>query len=445
MYKIIFLFLTGIFLFSCSERRENNSPKTELELKMNKIAEAYVKLVLKIGQHDTDYVDAYYGPEEWKPQEIKHDGNDTLIHRELMDEADNLLNDLENLSEYEATKSEALRYRYLYKQLLSAKTKLFLISGGELSFDEESKALYDAVSPSYNEDHYKKILDNLDKVLPGSGEISKRVNDFKNQFVIPKEKLDTVFSAAINECRKRTQKYIELPDKENFSVEYVTDKPWGGYNWYKGNNFSVIQVNTDLPSFIDRAVDLAAHEGYPGHHVYNVLLEQELYRKNGWVEFSVYALNSPQSLIAEGTANYGIETAFPGESRIKFEKEVLFPLAGLDASKADEYYNMLSLLSDLEYAGNEAARNYIDGKWNRDETKNWLIKYSLMSPERAENRIKFIERYRSYVINYNLGKDIVKEYIEKNGGINDNPEKRWEIFKELLSTPQTPSGLLQKK
>ena len=99
---------------------------------------------------------------------------------------------------------------------------------------------------------------------------------------------------------------------ESFTVEYVTNKPWSGYNWYQGKYRSVIQVNTDLPIYIDRAIDLACHEGYPGHHVYNALLEQHLVRERGWVEFSVYALFSPQSLIAEGTANYGIEVAFPG-------------------------------------------------------------------------------------------------------------------------------------
>ncbi len=437
--RLIFLILSVLILSSCTENKKH-LPKTELELKMNNIAEAYVKLVLKIGQHDADYVDAYYGPEEWKPAELIHDGSDTLIHKQLDEEADNLLNELETLAQYQATELETLRYRNLYKQVMAAKTKLFMISGGQLSFDEESKSLYDAVSLSYPEEHYKLIIEKLDKILPGSGDISKRVNDFKNQFIIPKENLDAVFKAAIDECRKRTLQHIPLPSNENFKVEYVTDKPWGGYNWYKGNNFSVIQVNTDLPVFIDRAVDLAAHEGYPGHHVYNILLEK-LYRENGWVEFCVYPLFSPQSLIAEGSANYGIEVAFPGDERIKFEKEVLFPLAGLNHDKADEYYSMLSLLEGLEFAGNEAARNYLDGKWNKEETKNWLNNYSLMTPEKTEKNIQFIEKYRSYVINYNLGKEIVKNYIEKNGGTENNPAKRWEIFQKILSTPQTPSGL----
>ena len=35
---------------------------------MNTIAERYVKLVLALGQHDADYVDAFYGPPEWKAE-----------------------------------------------------------------------------------------------------------------------------------------------------------------------------------------------------------------------------------------------------------------------------------------------------------------------------------------------------------------------------------------
>ncbi len=132
-----------------------------------------------------------------------------------------------------------------------------------------------AVAPHLEQEHFSKILSDLDKLLPGEGDVAKRFEDYRNQFVIPIEKLDTVFMTAIEEGRKRTLQYIPLPEKENFVVEYVKDKPWGAYNWYKGNSFSVIQVNTDLPVYIDRAVDLGCHEGYPGHHVYNLLLRKE--------------------------------------------------------------------------------------------------------------------------------------------------------------------------
>ena len=227
--------------------------------------------------------------------------------------------------------------------------------------------------------------------------------------------------------------------EESFTVEYVTDKPWSGYNWYQGRYRSVIQVNTDLPIYIDRAVDLACHEGYPGHHVYNALLEKNLVRDRGWMEFSVYPLFSPQSLIAEGTANYGIEVAFPGQERIAFERDVLFGAAGLDASRAAEYYKVQALVDRLSYAGNEAARRYLNGEIDRADAVSWLTRYALTPAPRGEQRTRFMDKYRSYVINYNLGKDLIREFIESRDG--GQPAKRWDEFVRLLSSPRLPSGL----
>ena len=41
----------------------------------------------------------------------------------------------------------------------------------------------------------------------------------------------------------------------------------------------------------------------------------------------------------------------------------------------------------------------------------------MMSPVRAEQRTRFFDTYRSYVINYNLGKDLVKQYVESRSGV----------------------------
>ncbi len=38
---------------------------------INAVAERYAHLVLALGQHDPDYVDAFYGPPEWKTQAEK--------------------------------------------------------------------------------------------------------------------------------------------------------------------------------------------------------------------------------------------------------------------------------------------------------------------------------------------------------------------------------------
>ena len=64
-----------------------------------------------------------------------------------------------------------------------------------------------------------------------------------------------------------------------------------------------------------------------------------------------------------------------------------------------------------------------------------------MPAPRAEQRTRFFDTYRSYVINYNLGKDLVRQYIEARGGTADRPDVRWSEFARLLSSPRLPSGL----
>ena len=412
-------------------------PKSSTET-MNTLAERYVRLVLDLGQHDADYIDAYYGPPEWRKQAEAR----KVPLSEIAARAEALAGEL--ASAHPPSGAEdliRLRHEYLSRQVNALRARTAMVAGTRFSFDEESTALYDAVAPTHSEREFADTLAQLETHLSGSGALADRFERFRRRFVIPRERLETTFTAAIEGCRARTLQHIALPADESFTVEYVTNKSWSGYNWYQGKYRSLIQVNTDLPIFVERAIDLACHEGYPGHHVYNVLLEKHLVRDRGWVEFTVYPLFSPQSLIAEGTANYGIDVAFPGAEREAFERTVIFPAAGLDPAGADEYYTVLGLVEHLSYAGNEAARRYLDGRIDADAAAHWLEQYGLMALSRAQQRVRFIDQYRSYVINYNLGKDMVAHYVESHGGTVANPPRRWEVFAQLLSSPRLPSGL----
>lgn len=404
------------------------------------VSNRYVRLVLALGQHDADYVDAYYGD----PAVRKQAEADKLSLADIESRASTLEADVTKAAlPTSKTDAELWRQRkqYLQRQLSALRARLSMLEGKRLTFDQESDALYDAVAPRHTEAEFSAILAKLESKLPGTGPVIRRYEAFKESFIVPKDRLDVVFKAAIRACRDRTMQYIELPASESFTVEYVTGKSWSGYNWYQGNFRSVIQVNTDLPTYIDRALDLACHEGYPGHHVYNVLLEKHLVRDRGWNEFSVYPLFSPQSLIAEGTANYGIEVAFTRSDRIAFERDALFPLAKISSSRAGEFYEVMDLIEQLSYAGNEAARRYIDGQLDAKGAADWLETYAMMPRARAEQRVKFFDQYRSYVINYNLGKDLVRAFIERRTRGDKSPRKKWEEFAALLSSPRLPSGL----
>jgi hypothetical protein len=405
---------------------------------MDDLAERYVKLVLAVGVHDADYVDAYYGPPEWRTVAAE----ERRGLEQLDADTAALLRDIEARElPQESAELEQLRHAYLATQVRSLRARLSMLRGRRFTFDAESAALYDAVAPTHTEQEFERTLSELEQRLPGRGALLERYQAFRHRFEIPKERLAAVFAAAIEGCRARTLAHITLPPGESFTLEYVTGKSWSGYNWYQGNYRSLIQINTDLPIYIDRAIDLACHEGYPGHHVYNVLLEEHLVRGRGWQEFSVYPLFSPQSLIAEGTANYGIEVAFPSDERRAFERGVLFPAAGLDPSQVEPFYEIAALVEKLAYAGNEAARRYRDGLIDAATAAKWHETYTLSSPERAAQRVRFIDQYGAYVINYNLGKDLVAGYLERHAGTD--PERRWREFARLISSPRLPSGLEQ--
>ena len=401
---------------------------------MDEFAGQYLLLELSMGLHDPAQVDAYFGLEQLQKQAE----TEQLSLEEIAQRAAALTRSIATLPEAGLDELEQQRIRSLELRLQALQTRIRLNQGAEISFDEESRLLFDAVAPHHDAAYFEEILARIDALLPGEGPLPERVSDFRERFIIPPERLSAVFDAALAECRRRTLQHIELPAHESFSVEFVTDKPWGGYNWYQGNANSLIQVNTDLPSQIDSAVDLGCHEGYPGHHTYNALLEQKLVLEKGWQEFSLYPLFSPQSLLAEGSANYGIELVFPGDERIEFERDHLFPIAGLDASDADRYYQLAKLRSRLDYAINEAARHYLNGQFSSEQAQEWLINYALDTPEKAAKRISFFDAYRSYIINYNYGKDLVAEWVKSDDA---DSEQRWKRFIQLLSTPLSPTDL----
>jgi hypothetical protein len=423
MNKLFTFSVLALVLFSCKE-------KVEVVVKedIGRLAEDYVRLALVIGQYDPPFVDAYYGPDSLKPVAPPLS---VFPKNSLIAAVQSLKAKLESYTGSEVPDSVQHRAGWIHDQLISFERRIRIATGEYALFDDESRDLFGASAPVFNESHFQKLVSELDTALPGKGTVPERFQSLANRFIIPKEKLDTVFRAAIAECRKRTLQHYQLPSNEDFKLEFVTNKSWSGYNWYKGNYQSVIQINTDLNIFIDRAIDVGSHESYPGHHVYNMLLEKNLYRDKGLVELSVYPLYSPQSLIAEGSANYGIDVVFPGDDKIAFARDVLLPLAGLDTTGITLYFRALAVKGKLNYVRNDVGRGLLSGAMSEEEALRWLQEYGLLNKETAIKSISFIRSERSYVINYNYGMDLVKQYIEGNGGTDQ--EKRWILFEELLS------------
>lgn len=426
--------LAGLIFVTCLGGCRNE-PQPSADAQLDAIARDYVLLSLTIGEKEAGYIDAYYGPPELQAK-AKADAPGQSLEA-LARRTDKLSERVVDAAGH-AEGMEQRRARFLLAQLTAAETRLRMLRGEKLSFDEEAKGLFGVRPELQPLASFDPLLKQVDALVPGSGPLDRRVEAFQAKFTIPRDKLKPVFDAAIAECKARTVRHIALPKGENFELAFVTGKSWSGYNYYQGGYKSRIEVNTDLPIRVSRAVDLGCHEGYPGHHVLNTLLEQHLTNGRKWIEFSVYPLYSPQSLLAEGSANYGIELAFLGRERLTYETAKIYPLAGLPTAEAERYYELQNALQALQSARFTIARDLLEGRIDEAEAVRLTQRYLLVSPERARQLTDFTKEYRTYVINYGLGLDMVRADVEAAG---PTPEARWKRMEQLLSEPTLPGDL----
>ena len=425
--------LSAIVALSIGGCSPGSQPATRDSL--DAVARDYVQLSLTIGEKEEGYIDAYYGPPDLQAA-AKAEAPELSL--EQLSERVEKLRLRASPMAAEGDAADARRARFLVAQLTAAAPRLRMLRGEKLPFEEEAEGLFGVRPQLAPLASFEAVLARIEQMLPGEGPLAGRVDAFQDKFTIPTGRLRPVFDAAIAECRRRALQHIELPRGESFELAFVTGKSWSGYNYYKGNAHSLIEINTDLPIRIERAVDLGCHEGYPGHHVLNALLEQHLVKGKGWIEFSVYPLYSPQSLIAEGSANYGVELAFPGTERLAFETRTLYPLAGLSAAEAQAYSTLREAMKALAAARFTIARELLEGRINDGEAARLIERYQLVSAERAKQSVEFIREYRSYVINYGLGEQMVRTDVETAGS---SPQARWQRMEAILSEPTLPSDL----
>jgi len=399
------------------------------------LARDFVPLALEIGTHEPEYVDAYYGPPGLMAAADAHPRS----REQLQQAAEAAVQRLDAIIPALADPQALARAKALRGFYKAAATRLAMIGGAHFSFEDEAEGLF-GIRPTVKPlTDYDPILARLEKLVPGAGTLAERVDAYQERFVIPTDRLRPVMEAAIAECRRRTLAHFDLPADESFDLGFVTGKPWSGYNYYQGHYHSRIEVNTDLPVRIGRAVDLGCHEGYPGHHVLNIMIERNLVGARGWGEYQVSPLYAPQSPLSEGSANYGIRLAFPGEAQLAFERDILFPLAGLDAAEAQRLWEVREASEDLAGARITIAKLYLDGEVDRPTALHLLQTYQLLSPARAGQILGFIEHYRSYVINYVTGKDLVQAYVEHG---EPDEATRWTRMRHVLSDAVTPADLL---
>lgn len=391
--------------------------------------ERFVRLALAIDEHLPGYVDAYFGPEEWKAQ-AKQAGK--LPLSALTEQTDRLAADISRDESMSAQRRD-----YLSRHVTAMQMTLRLLRGENVSLADEVEGMYD-VRPMWKEEtNFEQAHKLLDDALPAGDSLKDRMLDWEHTLEIPLEKVKGLLPIIIERLRKLTDRKFALPDGEDFTVEFVSDQPWSAYNWYLGNFRSRIDLNTDLPIRVNFLPGLMAHEGYPGHHTDLVIKEKVLVRKLKYFEFTVNLINAPSAVMAEGIATTALRTVLNDEELEQWFREELLPAAGItqiDPKRLLAISRAGRLLNGL--SGNAAFMLH-DQHRSEQEIGQYLQTYGLSSEKEAKKTIDFISNplYRSYIFTYHVGYDLFQELF-KHGN-------RDRHFKRLIEEPVTP-GLVRQ-
>ncbi len=385
----------------------------------------YLRLVLHVCKYVDGYIDHYGGPAALK---VEVEAEDKLPIERLQDE----------LAELNVTipSEDANRAAYLKAVLRAIDCTLRMQAGEHFDYLEEVNRLYDIRPGLVDEATFTAAHNELDTLLEGSGSIVARVAARRERYAIPNDRLLDILEVAKRETGKRTAALVDLVEGDSVELTLVKNKPWGAYNWYKGNAHSLIEFNTDLPVMAYAVADLFAHEAYPGHHTEAQLKEQYLYNARGHVEMVTMALNSPAAVIAEGIATTALEVIFPDNTQYAWMSEMIFPVAGVEGETPDALKRIDNALNSLQHAHNNAAIRFHNGKMTQEQCIDYIMTYALYDRDRAERSFRFITHplFRSYIFTYTEGYKLIDEAAKKG-------DKR-DLFIDLLTSHILPSQLI---
>lgn len=325
-----------------------------------------------------------------------------------------------------------IRRRFLAAQLQAIACRAAALAGAHSTFDEESRCAFGITAPtSYDEKKLAAIRARISTLLgPGHGTLAARYAAFASRYVIPGNRLHAVMQKAIEGCRSQTLQHMALPADESIDVQFTGNEPWAGYSLYKGHHHSTVTFNTDFPTTLDRALDLACHESYPGHHTFNLTQDDALLQAKGELEIAVQPIYSQQSLRSEAAASIASEIAFPLAERIRFERDQLAPLAGIPANDISRYLEVEALVDQLHPAIPVIARQYVDGDLEFARATQALEDEALMGG--GFETLKYLNEFRTYILTYTVGPDILNRFLATDDA------QRWQTYQRWMHEEPPP-------
>lgn len=291
----------------------------------------------------------------------------------------------------------AMRQRRLRAFAVSLATQLQPEALAALSTADRVRRLY-GFEPVFKPlSDYDAAIDRLDKALPGSGTIPDRIAAMRSRGAVPPDKIERVVRAAVAECRRRSAHHLRMP-REELEISFPNDPLVPAQANYEGEGKGKMAVSSALPADVDRLLQTSCHEAYPGHHLHFASLDERLWRERKWPETGIGLNFNPVFPVSDAISEYGVGMVFPIEERMKFEREVLYPLAGLTMQDEAGWRALIQARSSVLGATSTLIRDYLDRKIDEPTAKQLAMRYRLMSPQSAEQLLKMVNAFGTDVI-----------------------------------------------
>ncbi len=393
---------------------------------MNVVRE-YLTLGLRFDRLVEGFVDAYTGDPALRRQVDNEPKPDPA---ELARQAVQLRADLS------AAELSEPREQFLAAHLLALECSGRVLAGEQVGFVTEVAAYFDVVIEPGDPEVYHQAHAEIDRLLPGADPLADRLTAYRARDEIPPQRLEVAVQALSSALRDRARAEFELPPQETVHYEVVTDKPWSGFNYYLGDYRSRVAINADLGHRRAQLPHLVAHESYPGHHTEHCRKEAGLVRTQHQAEQTIFLVNTPQCLMAEGLADLGLRVAV-GPGWGLWAAEILGDLGLRMDGELAERLEVAS--AGLLGVRQDAALMLHDQGADPADVLAYLQRWLLIPEQRARQMMRFLSDplWRAYTSTYVEGYRLLRSWLDARP-----PEQPLSgRYQRLLDEPLIPSAL----
>jgi len=319
------------------------------------------------------------------------------------------------------------RAAYLAGQVRALEAAAGRLLGDSQSFRDDAVRTFGRAMPRRDAARLEAVRQDLALLLPGPGSLAERHAAFRRAAAVPPDRVEAVFAAAVDWCRTATRRHLPLPDGETLAITAEDAAGWAAFSRPTGTRSSAVWVARRGGADAAHLLQLAAHEGAPGHHAQHVLAAATLVDGLGWQERRLHPGFGPHRLYAEGAAEAGTDLLLPEAVRIGLCAEQLLPAAGLPVALAEPLVRIERRAAALDIEVAHITADYLDTSLGSAAAADRLRDEALVLD--PAGMLAFAEKQRLYLLAYPLGRSLVTAAL----GAGDEPS-RWHHLATIATT-----------